>query len=92
MKIDATHKRALTGNDITVSAQAEKGEVITDVNSQLDEFTLADDELSPASESYQREFPQAGDAGPGMNHKLIVTVTTTDAKTHTATWIWVDAT
>jgi hypothetical protein len=91
MKFSLQHNRALAGNDITVGVEAEGNEVIAHITTNLDGFDIGDDELDPASVSYERQFLQAGDATPLSQHELIVTVTDTQGNTKTADRRWQDA-
>jgi hypothetical protein len=91
VNIQIKHARALIGNDIQVTVGCEKDEAIASVDTELDEFTLANDTLADGSQSYERVFSSAGDARPGQEHRLVVSVTTGDGTTHSATSIWVDA-
>src|ERR1700674_4360944 len=91
MKFSIQHNRAIAGNDITVGLEAEGNEVISHVTTNLDGFDIGDDELDPASVSYERQFLQAGDASPHLQHELIVTATDTPGNTKTADRRWQDA-
>ena len=91
MKISMKHARALVGNDIAVNVGTDKDEAIASVDVELDGFTIANDTLADGSESYERAFSKAGDARPGEEHTLVVSVTTSDGATHSATSIWTDA-
>lgn len=90
MKFTINHARAIAGNDIYVSVQADTGKPIASVRTQLDGIDLANDELSPASEFYENTFSRAGSAGPNMQHTLIVTAELTDGSDHSSTSIWSD--
>jgi hypothetical protein len=91
MKFTMSHKRAVTGNNIGVSIQGEADEEMIRVKIDLDGFSLADDDPEPPSEAYENEFANAGDAGPLMEHTLVVTATTSDNVEHSSTTIWTDA-
>lgn len=91
MNIQMKHARALMGNDVAVSVAVEKDEVIANVDTELDGFTIGNDTLAAGSQSYERVFPGVGDARPGEEHTLVVTVATEDGAEHSATSIWVDA-
>ncbi len=90
MKFTVNHARAIEGNDIRVSVQADEGESISSVRTELDAIELANDELSAPSDSYERSFLRAGTAGPHSQHTLIVTAELTDGAAHSATSIWSD--
>ncbi len=90
MKFTVNHARAIEGNDIRVSVQADDGESIASVRTELDAIKLANDELSAPSDSYERTFSRAGTAGPHSQHTLIVTAELTDGAAHSATSIWSD--
>ena len=91
MKFSIEHRRAIAGNDITIGIEAEGDEVIARVIANLDGFEIGDDEIDPASVSYERQFLQVGDASPLMQHELLVTVTDTQGNTKTADRRWQDA-
>ena len=91
MKFSIQHNRAIAGNDITVGVEAEGNEAISHITTNLDGFDIADDEVNPPSVSYGRQFLQAGDASPHLQHELIVTVTDTQGNTKTADRRWQDA-
>ena len=90
MKFTINHARAIAGNDIYVSVQADSGKPIASVRTELDGIDLADDELSPTSEFYENTFSRAGSAGPNTQHTLIVTAELTDGTDHSSTSIWSD--
>jgi hypothetical protein len=91
VKFSIQHNRAVAGNDITVGLEAEGNEVISHVTANLDGFDIGDDEVAPASVSYERQFLQAGDASPHLQHELIVTVTDSQGNAKTANRRWEDA-
>jgi hypothetical protein len=90
MKFTINHARAIAGNDIYVSVQADDGKSITSVRTELDGFELADDELSAPSDFYEHTFSRAGSAGPNTQHTLIVTAELNDGTNHSSTSIWSD--
>ena len=90
MRFSIQHSRAIAGNDIIVGVEAEGNEVIARVTTSLDGFDIGDDEIDPASVSYERQFLHAGDASPLLQHKLLVTVTDTQGNTKTADRRWQD--
>jgi hypothetical protein len=90
MKFTVNHARAIAGNDIYVSVQADGGKPIASVRTELDGIDLADDQLSPTSEFYENTFSRAGSAGPNSQHTLIVTAELTDGSDHSSTSIWSD--
>jgi hypothetical protein len=91
VKFSIQHNRAVAGNDITIGLEAEGNEVISHVTANLDGFDIGDDEVAPASVSYERQFLQAGDASPHLQHELIVTVTDSQGNAKTANRRWEDA-
>ena len=74
-----------------VKIEAESKDQIMHVEILLDGFSLVDDDVAPASQSYENDFRNAGDAGPLMDHKLVVTATTSDNVPHSSTTIWTDS-
>ncbi len=90
MNITTRHSRAFIGNDIEVAIAADANEIIRTVTVVLDGFTLAEFEAQEGTQGYDRIFPQAGDAGPGEDHSLVVTVTEQDGRLHSSTTQWTD--
>ena len=90
MKFTINHARAFEGNDISISVQADNGNSIASVRTELDSMELADDELSASSDSYERTFSRAGTAGPHTQHTLMVTAELTDGTDHSSTSMWSD--
>jgi hypothetical protein len=91
MKFTVNHARALMGNDISVRVEADEGKAIQRVQTELDGFELANDQLADPSDSYERTFLGAGTAGPGTEHTLVVSVEQDDEKIHSSTSIWADS-
>ena len=87
----ATHTRAFSGSDLTVTVTAGEKESIADVMVQLDGMVLEQLELSDGTESYSRTFSGAGGSAPGMDHTLIVTALDEHGATHSATTRWSDS-
>jgi hypothetical protein len=90
MKFTINHARAIAGNEIYVSVQANDGKAVAAVRTELDGVELANDELSTPSDFYERTFSRAGAAGPHTEHSLIVTAELTDGAAHSSTSIWSD--
>jgi len=90
MRFETSHSRVATGNNIVVKIEGESKDQIIHVEILLDGFSLTDDDVAPASQSYENDFANAGDAGPLMNHKLVVTATTSDNVSHSSTTLWTD--
>jgi hypothetical protein len=90
MKFAINHARAIAGNDIYVSVQADGGKSITSVRTELDGIELATDKLSTPSDFYEHTFLRAGSAGPLTQHTLIVTAELNDNTEHGSTSIWSD--
>ena len=90
LKFTINHARAIEGNDIHVSVQADDSESIASVRTELDAIELANDELSAPSDFYEHTFSRAGTAGPHTQHTLIVTVQLADGAAHSSTSIWSD--
>ncbi len=90
MKFTIQHARAFAGNDIYVKVEADTGENLSGVRTELDGFELADDALTEGSVSYERTFSGAGSAGSGTQHSLVVTATLADGTSHSSTSMWTD--
>jgi len=90
MKFTISHKRAISGNDIKVVVEREGQQVISQVETRLDVAPLGNDQLNPPSVIYTRQFGQAGTAGPGQEHTLIVTAYDEERNPQSATYKWRD--
>jgi hypothetical protein len=89
MTIEITHKRALTGNDITVKATDEKKGVST-VETKLDGFMIGRDTMDSGSLSYERTFTCQGSFTPGDEHTVEVTASNGAGRFSRATHKWTD--
>ena len=90
MKFTAKHHRAIEGNDISVTACADAKETMNIVRVTLDDAILEEKRLDSGTQSFEADYPRAGDAGPGKNHVLIVTAWEQDATMHSSTTEWTD--
>ena len=90
MKFTISHSRALAGNDISVTVDADGGKAIQSVLTQLDGFSIGDDQLAAPSDVYQRKFVGVGTAGIGTEHTLVVSATLEDDSVHSSTSMWTD--
>jgi hypothetical protein len=90
MKFQTSHQRSITGNNIHVEIECGKDEKMKHVKIELDGFALADDEQEPPLDEYENDFPRVGDAGPLMEHTLVVTATTQDDVDHSSSMGWTD--
>ena len=90
MKFAATHARAFSGTDISVTVTAADKESIAEVTVVYDGETLEEMELASGTESYERNFSGAGASAPGEEHTLVVTATDADGQAHSATTRWND--
>ena len=92
MKFSINHQRSLVGNDLVVEIEAEGEERISHVTITLDGFNLSDDAIDPPGVSYERQFLQAGDASPHLQHQLTVLAADPDGKIKSADRRWQDVT
>lgn len=90
MKFTLNHKRDIIGNEIFVKVVREKEQLISAIETELDGFVLGIDRLGDPSVQVERSFRQAGVAGPGDEHTLVVRATDTEGNKEAATRIWVD--
>lgn len=90
MKFATGHQRSLEGNNIAVEIECDGKEEIIHVKVELDGFPLVDDDLEPPSEEYRNDIANVGDAGPLMEHTLVVTATTGDNNAHSSMTVWTD--
>ena len=91
MTFTATHARAITGSDITVTVAAGEKESIAEVSITLDDEPLEELELADGTENYSRSFLHVGESRPGMDHMLVVTATDASGSNHGATTQWSDS-
>lgn len=82
--------RDLIGSNISFIVKSDLGREIVRVRTNLDFVNQGDDRVNPASTHFERTFRQAGIAGPGMTHTLIVEAFDESGTVETATKIWVD--
>ena len=90
MTFTITHARAFAGNDLSIKVAGSSDENIAAITVTYDGFQLEDLELPPATESYERIFSQAGQAGPGTDHTLEVTVRDRCGNQHGSVTSWTD--
>lgn len=74
-----------------MNVDADTAEAVTWVQTQLDGFVLTTDVLNPAEQSFGRDFSQAGDAAPMMDHVVEVEAVNDANRTSRATVRWTDA-
>jgi hypothetical protein len=92
MKFDITSTRDVINHRIDVQVNADTGEEISAVRTEMDSFTLAADNLAPTEVQYSRTFPQAGTGySPGTNHSVKVTATNGKGTSQTASRQWTDS-
>ena len=91
MKFIISHSRAFIGQNISVEVDADTGETIRHVTVNLDGFDIDSVDLPPGTTQYKRDFNNVGDAGPGMDHVLIVTATDQDLNNHSSETRWTDS-
>lgn len=92
MRFTLKASRDVVGNKIELKILRSSSQLIARVDTELDTFKLGNDHLSEPSVHFERHFRQAGEAGPGMEHTLIVKATDTDGNPEVATKIWLDET
>ncbi len=90
MRFKLGHVRTGVGTNLTVSVEAEGDETIASVTTTYDGFPLQPCDIGPGSQSYECEYRQEGDGGPGMQHKLAVRAINSQGKLQSATSSWVD--
>jgi hypothetical protein len=85
-----SHSRAFSGNDLSIKVAGSGDEDIATVTVTYDGFDLEEQELPPSTVSYERIFPQAGQAGPGTDHTLEVVVRDHCGKAYNSVTCWKD--
>ncbi|MGH9600945.1 MAG: hypothetical protein ACRD24_01035 [Terriglobales bacterium] len=69
------HRRALTGNDLSVAVSAaEQGPALEAILILYDGSALFRDRFAPPMREWSRHWARVGQATPGMRHKLAVSV------------------
>lgn len=89
MQFILAHQRQSLGQQITVTVLAGPGQSVTQVTTQFDGFTLADDSLPPGSVHYERTFDDQS-AHSGDDHTLVVTALDQNQNPESATKKWTD--
>ena len=90
MRFTLKASRDVIGNKIELKILRSGSQLIARVDTELDTFKLGSDHLSEPSVHFERHFRQAGEAGPGTEHTLVVKATDTDGTSEVATKIWLD--
>ena len=90
MRFTLKASRDVIGNKIDLKVLRSGSQLIAQVDTELDTFKLGSDQLSEPSVHFERHFRQAGEAGPGMEHTLVVKAIDTDGNSEVATKIWLD--
>jgi len=82
--------RDLVNQHVDVTVKAGTGELIASVSTTLDGFVLANDNLSPPENMYQRSWSQVGGGGPNQTHVVVVTVIDPDGNQSIGSKTWQD--
>jgi hypothetical protein len=91
LQFSVTHSRQTIGQQIQVAVTAAGGsELISEVVTQFDGFTIGDDQLADGSTQYNRTF-DGQSATIGATHSLVVTALDQNQTPHSSTTIWTDA-
>lgn len=90
MEFTINHSRDIIGNKISVMIKSDRTSLISSVKITLDAFELSDTTLDSPSTHFSKSFVQAGGAGPGYDHTLIVQATDKNNYTESATEEWQD--
>lgn len=92
MRFCVNHSRGFMGQDISVTVGVDGSETIASIDVDLDGFSIDDFDAPPGTDSYQKTFSQAGEAGPGNEHTLTVTANDQNGNPHSSVTQWTDAT
>jgi hypothetical protein len=90
MPIKTSHKRAITGNDLSITVTAPAGKLLVSVRCLLDGLGLQDPTITMAVSEHSHNHVQAGGAAPFRNHKLMVTATYNDGSQEQGEEDWQD--
>jgi hypothetical protein len=75
---------------VAVTVTAGTGQLIANVTTALDGFSIGDDDLNPPQDSYQRTWHQVGSGVPGQTHKVVVTAVDDKGHQESASNTWQD--
>ncbi len=85
------HRRALTGNDLSVAAAAaERGPALEAILVLYDGSALFRNRFVPPLREFSRHWARVGQGTPGMHHKLEVSVWDSDGNEHRGSEEWED--
>ncbi|MCI0356113.1 MAG: hypothetical protein L0099_13910 [Acidobacteria bacterium] len=85
------HRRALAGNDLSVAVSAaEQGPALEAILVLYDGSALFRDRFAPPVREWSRHWARAGQATPGMRHKLEVSVWDAQGNEHRGAEEWDD--
>ncbi len=88
MQIAISGGRDVMNQWVSVTVTAGQGESISHVTTNLNEFPIGDDALSPAEESYDRTWHQVGTGVPGNTNKVVVTASDQNGNQKSASKTW----
>jgi hypothetical protein len=91
LKFTVVPQRAFAGNDIDIHLDAEKGETIAIVKVCLDDLTIWEKPAEFGCVDWQMKFSGIGDAAPGMEHKLVITVIDDKGESKSSEHHWQDS-
>ncbi|MGH9557433.1 MAG: hypothetical protein ACRD2Y_16605 [Terriglobales bacterium] len=85
------HRRALTGNDLSVAVSAaEQGPALEAILILYDGSALFRDRFAPPTREWSRHWARVGQATPGMGHRLEVSVWDAVGNEHRGAEEWDD--
>lgn len=90
MTFEISNTRAVQGNDISVKVTAQAPESIARVETELDGFSIGENDLAPPHTMFQRNWSRQGSATPGQSHTLTVRAMDEKGNIQAATHSWVD--
>ena len=74
--------------DVVVTAPAPQ--LIANVTTELDGFSIGDDDLNPPERSYERIWHQVGTGTPNQTHTAVVTATDQNGNEESGSETWQD--
>jgi len=90
MDIQIQGGRDVMNQWVDVAVKGKAGQLVANVTTVLDGFVLADEDLSPPEDSYQRTWHQVGTGIPNQTHKVVVTAVDDQGKQESASRTWQD--
>lgn len=90
MDIQIQAGRDLVNQWVDVTIKGGAGQLIANVATVLDGFSIGDDNLYPPQESYEKTWNQVGTGAPNQPHQVVVTAVDDKGNRASASKTWRD--